>query len=227
MGQILLVRHAQASFGAEDYDVLSSLGHEQSTILGRRLRELESIDRVVHGAMVRQRHTAELVVAEIDEPPALHADARWDEYDHEAMLACAFPTQADKDAFAEGMAAADNPRRFFQDHFERALQRWIAGAHDADYSESFTAFAERVQQALSDVLGDADGTVVVVTSGGVISAICAELLGLSAQHWARLNRVIVNTGITKLVQGRSGLNLITVNDHAHLENGAPRLITYR
>ena len=33
MPSILLVRHAQASFGAADYDVLSERGHEQVTAL--------------------------------------------------------------------------------------------------------------------------------------------------------------------------------------------------
>lgn len=227
MGQILLIRHAQASFGAEDYDVLSELGREQSAILGRRLRALEGIERIVHGAMVRQRHTAELACGEIDDPPPLHSDPRWDEYDHEAMLDCAWPSQADKDAFAEAMAAAPDPRRLFQQHFEQALDRWTGGDHDEEYPEPFGAFVARVHEALRAVAAAADGTVVVLTSGGVVSAVCARLLGLPPDRWARLNRVIVNTGITKVVQGRGGLNLITVNDHAHLEDGDARLITYR
>jgi broad specificity phosphatase PhoE len=227
MGQILLIRHAQASFGADDYDVLSPLGHEQSTILGRRVRAIENLTGIVHGAMRRQQHTAELVVTELDDPPPVTEDARWDEYDHEALLESSLPTQEEKDVFAEAMAAAADQRRFFAEHFDMALRRWAAGGHELGRSESYTAFADRVQTALRGLLADADGTVVVVTSGGVISVVCAQLLGLSTEHWARLSRVIVNTGITKLVQGRSGLNLITVNDHAHLESSDGRLITYR
>ena len=34
MGRLLLVRHGQASFGADDYDALSELGHEQARVLG-------------------------------------------------------------------------------------------------------------------------------------------------------------------------------------------------
>ena len=37
MGQLLLVRHGQASFGAEDYDVLSETGWEQGRRLGAHL----------------------------------------------------------------------------------------------------------------------------------------------------------------------------------------------
>ena len=37
MSVVLLVRHGQASFGAEDYDRLSALGEEQSRLLGSSL----------------------------------------------------------------------------------------------------------------------------------------------------------------------------------------------
>ena len=42
--------------------------------------------------------------------------------------------------------------------------------------------------------------------------------------WLRLNPVTVNTGVTKLVNGRRGITLLTVNEHSHL---APDAVTYR
>lgn len=39
MGQLLLVRHGQASFGADDYDQLSDLGKRQSIRLGEYWRQ--------------------------------------------------------------------------------------------------------------------------------------------------------------------------------------------
>jgi hypothetical protein len=41
-----------------------------------------------------------------------------------------------------------------------------------------------------------------------------------------LNRVTVNTGVTKIVSGRAGTSLLSFNDHGHLE-GAAELLTYR
>jgi len=41
VGQIYLVRHGQASFGAEDYDELSDLGARQSRLLGGWLASLK------------------------------------------------------------------------------------------------------------------------------------------------------------------------------------------
>ena len=34
MSELILIRHAQASFGHENYDNLSELGHDQATLLG-------------------------------------------------------------------------------------------------------------------------------------------------------------------------------------------------
>ncbi|MCF8967887.1 histidine phosphatase family protein, partial [Pseudomonas carnis] len=39
MGSIYLIRHGQASFGADDYDVLSPIGVEQAQVLGRHLAD--------------------------------------------------------------------------------------------------------------------------------------------------------------------------------------------
>ncbi|MBI3905277.1 MAG: histidine phosphatase family protein, partial [Pseudomonas fluorescens] len=59
MGSIYLIRHGQASFGADDYDVLSPTGIRQAEILGRHLAELGiSFDRCLAGDLRRQQHTA-------------------------------------------------------------------------------------------------------------------------------------------------------------------------
>ena len=229
MALILLVRHGQASFGASDYDVLSDLGERQARLVGERLRALPRVDVVLHGAMKRQERTADLLIEGLGADVRRERDERWDEYDHEALLSGAMPTDDDREAFAAEMAAAEDPRRAFQKAFERATARWTAGSHDHDYHEPFPAFLERVHaamEALATGLGR-DDCAVVATSGGVIAAVCAKLLGLDGPAWANLNRVIVNTSVTKLVHGRSGLTLLSVNDHAHLEGEHRDLLTYR
>ena len=60
MGLVLLVRHGQASFGADDYDVLSATGRSQAAVLGQAVAALTP-DLVVHGSLVRQRDTARLM----------------------------------------------------------------------------------------------------------------------------------------------------------------------
>jgi phosphohistidine phosphatase SixA len=54
MAELVLVRHAQASFGADDYDKLSDLGWRQSRWLGEYFAERgAAFDHVM---LVAQRH---------------------------------------------------------------------------------------------------------------------------------------------------------------------------
>lgn len=63
------------------------------------------------------------------------------------------------------------------------------------------------------------------TSGGVISALAARLLGLPDSAMVAFNHVVVNATITKVVSGRRGVSLVSFNEHGHLE--PDHLVTYR
>jgi len=213
MGRLLLVRHGQASWGADDYDVLSALGHQQGAALGEiwRLRGVVP-DRVISGGMRRHRETAEAAGLEVSE-----VDAGWAEFDHVAMLArVPMPAEAHAD------------RAVFQQWFEVASNRWTGGEED-DYDESFAAFTDRVSAALTRAAAY-DGTTAIVTSGGPIAWVAASLLAddqpTRTTLWHRLNRVCVNSGVSHLVSGRRGINLVSFNEHTHLE-GKPDLLSYR
>jgi broad specificity phosphatase PhoE len=80
---VLLVRHGQASFGADDYDRLSERGREQAEATGRWLAA-RGLRRpvAVHGTLRRQRDTALLALAAAGSDVEPRADGRWDEYDH-------------------------------------------------------------------------------------------------------------------------------------------------
>ena len=125
--------------------------------------------------------------------------------------------------------AGDTPsKREFQVWFEAATDRWTAGRHDHEYSESFAAFGDRVLGALDGLARtlDAGGTAVVVTSGGPIARITAELLGGGADLHRRIAPVVVNASVTKIVVGQRGATLVSFNEHSHLEVD-PGLVTYR
>ncbi len=222
MGQVLLVRHGQASWDSDDYDVLSETGWAQSRLLGEALvaRGVEPA-MVMHGTMRRHRETAE-AACEGRGWPAPAVDGGWDEFDHRAMLA----------AVPSAFEGRKPTRAEFQSWFERATDRWTSGRHD-DYEESFVAFSERATDALrrtAQAVGP--GTAVVFTSGGPMSWATASLLGaeldLAEQVlvWRRLNPVCVNSGVTKVVTGRRGLTLVSFNEHTHLDR-TPELLTYR
>jgi broad specificity phosphatase PhoE len=210
MGRVLLVRHGQASWGAADYDVLSSTGEEQAAVLGGALGGLEP-DVVVHGSMRRQRRTAEIVAEAAGWPGTLELDERWNEMDHLAVLA-AQPRDFD----------GEPDQQQFQAWFEAATTRWTSGSHDADYAESFPAFRARVADGLEALASV--GTAVVVTSGGPISSVTSALLDADVATYSRLAPVVVNASVSRVVSGRRGLTLVSFNEHQHLPDP---LLTYR
>jgi broad specificity phosphatase PhoE len=212
VGQILLVRHGQASFGADDYDVLSSVGEEQAAVLGDFLSGLKP-DVVVHGTLKRQRRTAEIAAAAAGWDAALRTDERWNEIDHLAI------TETYPKHF-EGRPDA----RQFQEWFEAATARWSSGQYDEDYDESFSAFGERTEAALDELL--AADTAVAFTSGGPIAGLTARLLDAGTPTYHQLAAVVVNASITKVVTGRRGTTLVSFNEHGHFE-GRDGLLTYR
>ena len=229
MGVVLLVRHGQASFGADDYDVLSETGWEQSRILGRYLAERGvTPDVVVRGDMRRHRETAEGMLEGGGWSTAVEAAPGWNEFDHLGVVAT-----LPRSEMADLPHDRELDRREFQQVFERATRRWTGGGHDAEYPESYPAFRTRVGAALiraADSAGSGS-TVVVVSSGGPIGSACASLVAppdadasVLAALWARFNAVTVNTSVTRLVVGSTGARMLTFNEHAHLEG---EHLTYR
>jgi broad specificity phosphatase PhoE len=201
---IHLVRHGQASADAADYDVLSQLGDQQARAAGRELVRRGLRDPLVLcGDLVRQRDTAKALIGAAGVTVVARIDPRWNEYDHLGLLT-RYPTSA----------------ATVQDHLDYALAAWIEDPHGG-----WNAFQSDAVEALNEIPAKGRDAV-VVTSGGVIAALCGFLLGLPAAGVVALNRVTVNTGITTLIHGSRGINLVTFNDHAHL--AADRsLLTYR
>ena len=232
MGRLLLVRHGQASFGADDYDALSGLGAEQARVLGKSLAERGIRPALVlTGSLRRQQETAAGLLDGLGGPPVpVHTDAGWDEFDFQHVVEVHRPAYRDRSVLAAELARSDEPGRLFQEIFEAATGRWSSGGTDHEYAESYPAFRRRITGALdraAELLGQ-HRDIVAVSSGGPI-AMAAALLTAgpeAATVWAALNRVAVNTGVTKLVSGRRGLWLSTYNEHLHVE-AEPRLLTYR
>ena len=227
MPSVLLVRHAQASFGGENYDVLSDHGAVQVRALVEDLRRREvRIDEVVSGSLERQKDTARPVAEELG--LELRVDERWNEYRTADILG----HHSDEQISEERQPRDDTPpvsSRDFQAILEKALHAWIEAGESGPADEPWTAFAGRVEGALRELAGrlESGRTALVCTSGGPISVACSKLLGVPAATFVAFNRVTVNTGITKVVVGRGGTSLVSFNEHAHLEQREPSLVTYR
>lgn len=219
MPVVHLIRHGQASFGAADYDVLSDVGHQQAKLLADALiRRGVRPDRMVAGSLKRQRDTATTCAEAAAWDVPVDADARLDEYDHIGLLL------EQEAAPAFGPAAG----RAVQEALDAALLDWMHSDRPGSDGRTFAQWRDDVIAAQREFLGSLGrgGTGLAFTSGGVLAAICADLLGLGPEGFVALNRVVVNTGITKIVGGRGGTSLISFNDHGHLE-GTADLLTYR
>lgn len=217
MSVLYLVRHGQASFGTDDYDRLSDLGKEQSRITGRFLASqgLEP-DCIIHGEMLRQRQTAEGLLAGLGRDVDAHVDAGWNEY--AAWELTGVLTDLDP--------RAQHDSKIFQGELERGAARWASGEHDEDYTETYNQFTSRVERALADAVAamESGQSTIVVSSAGAIAWTAARLIGGGFDQWMAFNRVTINTGITKIITGRGGTSLISFNDHGHQD---PKNATYR
>jgi broad specificity phosphatase PhoE len=208
-----LVRHGQASFGADDYDVLSDLGRTQASAVGAELaRRGLSNARPSCGTLRRQRDTAALALPGVQP----HVDGRWDEYDHLELL---------KRYTAPASGPTDGSSQGVQPLLDQALAGWVADGDDGGWP----AFAGGAARALASTAAELDRgqAAVVFTSGGVIAAVGAGLLGLGAEGVVALNKVAVNGAITTVIVGPSGTSLLSFNDHAHFAGSARHLMTYR
>ncbi len=229
MSRIILVRHGQASWGKKDYDKLSDLGHEQARAVGRELAErgVEAA-RVVSGGMQRQHDTAVELVGEAGWSTEVETDNAWDEYAHTAILTAYKPAYRSMALMKADLARTLRPYRAFDEMYAVATERWVAGGHEDDYDEPFSAFGERVLgglKSLSENVGRGE-TAVVVSSAGAISWVAASLLGGGAPVWTSLQRVIANGSLTTLSIGATEPALRTFNDTSHLER-VPDLLTTR
>jgi len=236
MGQVYLVRHGQASFGAADYDQLSPRGVEQSRMLGEWFAaSKQSFSQVVTGRLRRHKQTAAACLAALPgSPPGpeWREDAGFDEYDHVEVLRLHAPQMNDPIAAKDALDREPDAKKAFQRIFAQAMERWMGGRHDADYRESWPAFRARCVAALQRAVAAAGASqsIIVFTSGGAIAAICQELLGFPDQRAADVNFSLANCSVTKLLySGRDGrIGLQYLNNFAHLEQaGEAQHVTYR
>ena len=213
MGTLYLVRHGQASFGADDYDQLSPLGRQQAVRLGEYLRpklQGQPIEAVMMGSLKRHRQTWEGIA---EGAGLTHAPAVWpglNEYDSHALIESIHP---------EPLAKPDTPE-LYRHHFRLlrgALHHWIQGKSEPKGMPLYPDFVAGVMGAMDHIRSQFEGNVLVVSSGGPISTIVSTLLGAPAQTSVELNFRIRNTSVTELDFNPKRLALLTYNTLPHLD----------
>ncbi len=230
MSVLLLVRHGQASAHAEDYDVLSPTGAQQSRLLGRALAKGgQGIDVAYRGPRRRHRDTFEHLRASagesglgIPEPEVLDA---FDEMEvgnlfHESM-ARVLPSCPDlREQIAGGDLREDGRTalRHMGGITAKLLERWSAGEELGLGIEPFDRFTRRVQGGLHQLMKQEKRgrRVLVVTSGGPISVALRLALGVDARRSMNLLWSLANASITELRYTEDELSMETFNHYGHL-----------
>lgn len=228
MARLILIRHGQASFLADDYDHLSPLGEEQAASLGRWWAEHDAPpDRVVSGALRRQRRTAELAAGSARGWPAIEVLPGLDEHQgdqllrrHLPALAARFPELA---ALGGRFAAAETGHergRAMGQMLDRVLRLWGDGL--IDEIEPFVAFRDRVLGALGALQAQAPrgGLVVAFTSAGVIGAVVASVLQAPSSSAVELGMSVYNGSVTEFIFSPGRISLLRFNATPGLQGEA-------
>ncbi len=212
MALILLVRHGQAAFGTDDYDRLSDLGRQQARWLGEHLRDrgVRPVGAVC-GSLRRQRDTATELLGALGSNLTATIDAGLNEYEGDALYAC-------HTGGADHRAHQQRDVRDYWRTFRAAMQAW---ANDAlpGMPESWVAFGARVRAAVDAAIGGAgrDDAVLVVSSGGAIGRLVADIMSAPAATAIELNLQFRNTGLCELIAGTRSLRLLSYNNVPHLD----------
>lgn len=239
MASIYLVRHAQASFGTDDYDRLSSIGIRQARLAGRHLlARTRSLRQVVTGSLKRHKDTATEVLASSD-AACLSAerkiDERFDELDTDAQIRTLCPESARIISDVVRPVHGSRPDgRTYQQTLKQALLKWQTMPNPPHSLESWSQFESRVISGFEDLKrGSGPGeTTIVVSSAGVIACIVLHILGLPADRFYCLFEVMNNGSITHILHDRRRTSVASFNDCSYLYLDEAfihdeKLLTYR
>lgn len=233
MSVLRVIRHAQASYFDDDYDVLSPLGREQARAMGRHWVEQGfEPDRVVVGPRRRHRQTMEEVAAVYRE-----SEARWpepegvddlDEHSGQAVVDRFLPRWIEERP--ELGRLADKRPETLRDYFEvfrEITLAWVrAELETPEDLESWASFRRRVTRSLERIVGESWGgkSVAVFTSGGPVATAAGMALELPDSKVLELSWRVRNTAHAELLFSGDGMTLDTFNANPHLIE--PRLVTY-
>jgi broad specificity phosphatase PhoE len=212
MGTLYLVRHGQASFGADDYDQLSDLGHKQSVRLGEYFAHKGiRFDGLIAGTLRRHKQTLDGILQGMKHEGEHLAWDGLNEYDADAVIATVHPHKLEKPTSPE----------MYRHHFRLlrdGLAQWMAGVVSPKGMPTYDQFVAGVSGALDHVRANHYGRqVLIVTSGGPIATAVGHVLGTSPETTIDLNMRIRNTSITEFVFTPKRHNLVCFNALPHLD----------
>lgn len=235
MATIYVIRHGQASFGADDYDNLSDTGRLQATRLGEYLRDVGvRLDAAYCGQLRRQRDTAELALASQSAAVPLEVDARFDEVRNDEQIRELLPRLLDGDPALRAVVDRGlSSSKDYQKVIAAVFNHWVSPQCDATGIQSWQDYGGAVRAALRDImLAQGSGkTLAVFTSGGTIATLVAHVLGAADGDVYQFYEPVFNCSVTQLFYSADRVSLSYFNDCSFLrvlgrQNGES-LVTYR
>jgi len=219
---LLIVRHGQASYGAENYDVLSPLGIKQARRLGTWLAQRKIyLDAVWTGPLQRQADTARhLVEAAAEEGLRLPQPQVLDDLRERPaeLLSMRIAPQLHQESF-ERLSNGLSIKEKAELKHQLVMDMWVRGQADIGELESFAAFEERALRAFKQIMDSAAAgqRVVAVTSAGLVSMAMRLALQLEPSSAMKLGFVTMNSGVTELSFHEQKPKLVSFNSVGHLE----------
>ncbi|MCE8511548.1 histidine phosphatase family protein [Ruegeria pomeroyi] len=208
MAELIVIRHAQASFGSDNYDRLSELGHRQSALVGAALREMGWVpDRLVTGTLARQKET--LRGMGFTDAPEEHAG--WNEYDFHDLLRVKF-----------GGTIPDLVQHDRKTHFRTlrdVLREWQGGGVEGA-RESWAQFTARIEAARQQATREGAERVLVISSGGAIGQLTAAALSAPSEQMIALNLQVKNTAMSRFIFTQRAFFLHEFNATPHFAQTA-------
>jgi broad specificity phosphatase PhoE len=221
MGILYLVRHGQASFGADDYDRLSPLGQQQSERLGRYWRERgRGFEAVYTGTLRRHAQTWSGIAAGGGYAHVPQALPELNEYDSAALIAAIHPQPLPRPDTSD----------LYRQHFRllrQALQAWMQGQISPRGMPAYAEFAAGVQAVLQRLRQQHEGDVLIVSSGGPIATAVGSVLQAPPAATIELNMRLRNSAVTEFQHSPKRHSLLCFNAVPHLDSpGLESWITY-
>ncbi len=230
MSKLYFFRHGQASLGAENYDVLSKKGIQQSLLLGDYLlTEHISFDKIFVGPLERQKNTFKAVKEKyleqgIQLPEPIVIDGLKEHNGIDTMKKV-LPNliQTDPYLIALQKETQADPTKMMRNTmigFRYFLTEWAEGNIVVEDMPTWKTFRKEVKEGLNQILAaTAKGeTIGIFSSGGTISAITGECLGLTQEKAvAELNFSVRNTSFSTFLYTENRFNLLSFNELPHLQ----------
>ena len=235
MANLLIIRHGQASFGADNYDQLSALGQHQADLTGEFLSQSGvQLSAAFSGDLSRQRETGERILAQLEDAPSLVIDPRFNEVQTDEQVAVMTPLLCEQDPrFAALMADMNKDSKSFQKIIETVFNYWVSPNCQVAGIQSWQEYSAGVVSAFESARASAESgsTSAIFTSGGTIATLVGHVLGLPADRVYEFYEPVFNCSITRLIFNTHKCSLSTFNDVSHLQlmsaQRGERLVTYR